>query len=142
MNEIICDKSLTSFLLRPSAQGLDVSFDFLRISAFLSTKLRNQSFPTLFLFWGSLSFSLCYSARSYAAFVMRCLVRPNSNFTKPSNSCCQVIFFARTEYSLANFLLPGITLSNYSAMHTCYLCFVKFCFMPKLSDCSGNLVEL
>lgn len=139
MNEIICEKSLTSFLLRPSTQGLDVTFDFLRINAYLSTKLRIQSSPSLFLFWGSLSFSLCYSARSYAAFVMTCLVRPKFNFTKPTNSCCQVIFFARTEYSLAIFLLPGFTFSNYSATHTCYLCFVKYCFMPKPSFCSGTL---
>ena len=33
-----------------------------------------------------------------------CLVRPNFNFTKPSNSCCQVIFFARTEYSFGQLL--------------------------------------
>jgi hypothetical protein len=40
---------------------------------------------------------------------------------------------------LANFLLPGIALGNYSVMRTCYLCFVKFCFMPKTSVCSGTL---
>jgi hypothetical protein len=40
---------------------------------------------------------------------------------------------------LARFLLARITLSNYSAMRTCYLCFVKLCFMPKPPVCSGTL---
>jgi hypothetical protein len=62
VTEIIGDKSLTSLLLRLTAQGLDVTVDFPRISTVLSTKQRDQSFSILFLIWESLSCSLCYSA--------------------------------------------------------------------------------